>query len=58
MSGNVSKNAPPYSDNGYDHRAGTEIYDSIGTRKSGFVCIVLLSRGILTLKTGYFFPLA
>ena len=30
--------------NGYDHRAGTEIIASICTRKSGFVCIVLLSR--------------
>ena len=26
-----------------DHRAGTEIYASINTRKSGFACIVLLS---------------
>ena len=31
------------SDNGYDHRAGTEIIASICTRKSGFACIVLLS---------------
>ncbi len=31
-------------DNGYDHRAGTEIIASISTRKSGFACIVLLSR--------------
>jgi hypothetical protein len=29
-------------DNGYDHRAGTEIIASISTRKPGFVCIVLL----------------
>ena len=31
------------SDNGNDHRAGTEIIASISTRKSGFACIVLLS---------------
>jgi len=32
------------TDNGYDHRAGTEIITSICTRKSGVACIVLLSR--------------
>jgi len=35
----------PKRDNGYDHRAGTEIYASKNTRKPGFACIVLLSRG-------------
>ena|GEM_PF-2388052 len=30
-------------DNGYDHRAGTEIIASICTRKPGFARIVLLS---------------
>jgi hypothetical protein len=35
--------------NGYDHRAGTEIIASIGTRKSGFACIVLLSRVFLNI---------
>ncbi len=32
----------PEPNNGYDHRAGTEIIASIGTRKSGFACSVLL----------------
>ena len=35
-------------DNGNDHRAGTEIYTSISTRKSGFACIVLLLGRLVT----------